>query len=481
MGPSRRDFLKVTGLAAGGLLLPGAAFAGERGAAGDAVGPHATSGLPGAADPWDAVPGILARIVPPTFPARDFPVTGYGGKGDGKADNTAAFRAAIAACVQAGGGRVVVPPGTFLTGAIHLASNVNLHIQSGGIIRFSTDPAKFLPVVRTRWQGIECMNYSPFIYAYEATNVALTGSGRIDGQAANGPWFDFDPKRQPDWEKLQKQAVDNVPPDKRVFGGGHFLKPNMIQFYRCRNVLVEGLDIRNPAMWTVHPVLCRNVTVRGVTIYSRGGMVDGVDPEASADVHVTGCTFDTGDDGVVIKSGRDIDGRRVGVPSENIVVEKCTFLGRWGAIAVGSEMSGGVRNVFAQDITIRPGPNYKTFHAVYIKTNKRRGGTVDGVHVRRLTADKIDRGAVFITMNYSLTGPGFGPIANPSVRNVTLDQLTVRGTPWAVRLDGLAESHIQDVRISNSTFTEVKDTNISIKNADRTVFSNVKVNGKPVS
>ncbi|MGW0517399.1 glycoside hydrolase family 28 protein [Crossiella sp. NPDC003009] len=415
------------------------------------------------------MPGILARIVPPSFPARDFPITGYGGKGDGKADNTAAFRAAIAACAQGGGGRGVVPAGIFLTGAIQLTSNVNLHIQSGGIIRFSTDPQKFLPVVRTRWQGIECMNYSPFIYAYEATNVALTGAGRIDGQAGSGPWFDFDPKRQPDWEQLQKLAVEGVPVERRVFGGGHFLKPNMIQFYRCRNVLVEGLDIRNPAMWTIHPVLCRNVTVRGVTVYSRGGMVDGVDPEASSDVHVTGCTFDTGDDGVVIKSGRDVDGRRVGVPSENIVVEKCAFLGRWGAIAVGSEMSGGVRNVFAQDITIRPGPNYK-----------RRGGTVDGLHVRGLVADKIDRGAVFITMNYSLTGPGFGPVAYPSVRNVTLDRLTVRGTPWAVRLDGLAESHIQDVRVSDSTFTEVKDAGISIKHADRTVFRNVQVNGKPV-
>ncbi|WP_305884017.1 glycoside hydrolase family 28 protein [Crossiella sp. SN42] len=462
MGSSRREFLKVSGLAAGGLLLPGAALA------------------DGAADPWDAVPGILARVVPPSFPARDFPVTSYGGKGDGKADNTAAFRDAIAACARAGGGRVVVPAGIFLSGAIHLTSNVNLHIQSGGIISFATDPRKFLPVVRTRWQGIECMNYSPFIYAYEATNVALTGAGRIDGQAGNGPWFDFDPKRQPDWEKLQKLAVEGVPVERRVFGGGHFLKPNMIQFYRCRNVLVEGLDIRNPAMWTIHPVLCRNVTVRGVTVYSRGGMVDGVDPEASSDVHVTGCTFDTGDDGVAIKSGRDVDGRRVGVPSANIVVEQCAFLGRWGAIAVGSEMSGGVRNVFAQDITIRPGPDYKTFHAVYIKTNKRLGGTVDGVHVRRLVADKIDRGAVFITMNYSLTGPGFGPIAYPSVRNVTLDRLTVRGTPWAVRLDGLAESHIQDVRVSNSTFTEVTDAGISIKNADRTVFHTVHVNGKPV-
>ncbi|MBP2478072.1 polygalacturonase [Crossiella equi] len=466
---SRREFFRTAaGLVVagtGGLALPGTA---------------AAEPFRATADPWAAVPGILARITPPTFPARDFPVTAHGGRGDGRTDNTAAFRDAIETCTRAGGGRVVVPPGTFLTGAITLRSNVDLHVQAGGTVRFSTDPARY-PLARTRWQGIECVNFSPFLYAYEAVNIALTGAGRIDGQAANGPWFGFDPRRQPDWERLQQQAVDGVPPDRRVFGQGHFLKPNMIQFYRCRNVLVEGLDIRNPAMWTIHPVLCRNVTVRGVRVHSRGGMVDGCDPESSRDVLVTGCVFDTGDDGVVVKSGRDTDGRRVGVPSQDIVVRDCTFLGRWGAIAVGSEMSGGVRNVFAEDITIKPGPDYRTFHAVYLKTNKRRGGTIEGVHVRRLTADRIDRGAVFVTMDYNLTGPGFGPVVNPVIREVTLERLTVRGAPWAVRLEGLAESHIQDLTVRDSTFTEVTDPKLSITNADRTAFSNVKVNGRPVS
>jgi polygalacturonase len=222
------------------------------------------------------------------------------------------------------------------------------------------------------------------------------------------------------------------------------------------------------------------VTVRNVTVYSRGGMVDGCDPEATVDVHVTGCTFDTGDDAVVVKAGRDIDGRRVGVASENIVVEKCTMLGRWGAVTVGSEMSGGVRNVFFQDCTIKPGPSYRTFYALYVKTNKRRGGVVDGIHARRITGTRIDRGSIFVDMNYSLTGPGYGPVVNPVVQNITVDGMTINGAPYAVKLNGLAESHVKHVHISNSTFANMDSAGNSIKNADDVTFTNVTINGKPV-
>ena len=466
---SRRDVLKAGGAA--GLLLPG--LLGTPAAAAPALW------TPSAADPWDAVPGILARINPPTFPDRDFNIASYGAKGDGKADNTRAFRDAVVACNKVGGGRVVVPKGTFLSGAIHLLSNVNLHLVAGAKILFSTDHEKYLPMVWTRWQGIECYNYSPFIYAYNQTNVAISGAGTLDGQSSKGPWFEWDKKRDPDWQVLQKMAVDDVPVPDRKFGDGHFLKPNMIQFYKCTNILVEGVSIRNPAMWSVHPVLSRNITIRNISIYSRGGMVDGCDPEASADVHIHHCTFDTGDDAVVVKAGRDIDGRRVGVPSENIVVERCTMLGRWGAVTVGSEMSGGVRNVFFQDCMIKPGPSYKTFYVLYLKTNKRRGGTVDGIHARRITGNRIDRGSFYIDMNYSLTGPGHGPIVFPTVRNITVDGMNIDGAPYAVNLNGAAESRIQNVHISNSTFKNMAGPNV-IKNADNVTFTNVTINGKPV-
>ncbi|MEV4178317.1 glycosyl hydrolase family 28 protein [Nonomuraea sp. NPDC049709] len=428
--------------------------------------------------PWDQVPAILARIVPPAFPDRTFPITDYGAKPDNSTDCTAAFRDAIAACNAAGGGTVLVPGGgKYRTGKIHLLSNVRLHVESGATIRFRSDAASYLPTVFTRWQGIECHNFSPFIYARNQTNLALTGTGTIDGNAAAGPWFDFDDQRGPDWERLQQMAVDGVPIEQRQFGDGHFLKPNMIQFYGCRNILVEDLDIRNPAMWTIHPVLSRNITIRRVKIYSRGAMVDGVDPESSADVLIENCSFDTGDDGTVIKSGRDTDGRRVGVPSENIVIRGNKYHGRWGAITVGSEMSGGVRNVFAEDNQIFPGSSYHSFYALYLKTNNRRGGVVDGVHVRNLTGGPCDRGGFYIDMNYSLTGPGYGPIVNPVIQNITVDGLNIADSPFAIKLSGSSAGHIKNVTIENSTFTQIDTPAPQLSNADNVVLRNVRING----
>lgn len=475
---SRRDILRAGGLVAGGLLggaaLSDIAFA-------DASSDTWTSGgVDAFASPWDEVPIILARIKPPTFADKTFNIVDYGAKA-GTSDSTDAFKKAIEACNAAGGGRVLVPGGSFLTGAITLLSNVNLHVANGGTIKFSTDPKKY-PNVFTRWQGIELMNFSAFIYAYGATNVAITGEGNalLDGQGPSGPWFDYDPKRQPDWDKLQKQAVDKVPVEKRVYGNGRFLKPNFIQLYKCQNILIEGLHLKNSAMWNIHPVLSSNITIRNVNIYSRGGMVDGIDPESCKDVYIHDNYFDTGDDAIAIKSGRDADGLRVNVPTENVVVEKNQMRGRWGALTVGSEASGGARNIFFQDCDIAPGSSYKPFYAVYIKTNKRRGGTIENINVRNITGKTFDKGVIFVTMNYSLTGPGFGDVVPPVVRNITVENLTANGAPEAIKLDGLAASHIKNVRVVNSTFTNIKTAKPSLKNADGTVFTNVKVNGKAV-
>ncbi|MFI7114564.1 glycosyl hydrolase family 28 protein [Nonomuraea sp. NPDC050227] len=446
------------------------------------LAPTASASFPAsstsAASPWDRVPEILARIVPPAFPDRTFSITDHGAVGDNTTDCTSAFRQAIAACNAAGGGTVLVPgTGRFRTGRIHLLSNVRLHVESSATIRFRSDAGSYLPNVFTRWQGIECHNYSPFIYARGQTNLALTGTGTIDGNAAAGPWFGFDSQRGPDWDLLQQQAVDGVPVEERQFGDGHYLKPNMIQLYDCTNILIEDLNLRNPAMWTVHPVLSRNITLRRIKIYSRGAMVDGVDPECCSDVLIEGCSFDTGDDGTVIKSGRDTDGRRVGVPSTGIVIRDNDYYGRWGAITVGSEMSGGVHDVFAENNRIHAGSDYHSFYAVYLKTNNRRGGVVDGVHVRNLTGGPCDRGGFFVDMNYSLTGPGNGPIVNPVIQNLTVDGLTIAGSPFAVKLSGSAASHIRNVTITNSVFTQIDAPAPQITNADNVLLQNVRING----
>ena len=257
---------------------------------------------------WSQVPAILARIVPPTFPNRDFVITNYGAVGDGVADCTKAFAGAIAACNEAGGGRVVVPAGKFLTGPIHLLSNVNLHVVKDATILFTTNTAAYLPVVFTRYESTEVMNYSPLIYAFEQQNVAITGEGTLNSQATNGVWHSW--KSGADSTKLVQMGNNDVPVQDRVFGAGHFLRPYFIQPTRCRNVLIEGVKILGSPMWVISPLYCTNVTVSGVTVEATGPNTDGCDPDSCTDVLIKDCSFSDGDDCIAIKSGRDRDGHR---------------------------------------------------------------------------------------------------------------------------------------------------------------------------
>src|SRR4030042_3148813 len=216
---------------------------------------------------WEEVPQILERIVPPTFPDKDFKITDYGAVGDGKTDCTDAFKKAIAA-TQKGlfhkGGRVVVPAGSFLTGAIHLKSNVNLYVAKDAVIKFSTDPNAYLPAVYTRWEGVECMNYSPLVYAYKQKNIAITGQGTLDGQGQS--WWDWKRELQRDDRKrLFEYGTKGVPVKKRLFGGRK-LRPNMIEPYKCKNILIEGVTIMDGPFWHLHPVLSRNITIKDVTV-----------------------------------------------------------------------------------------------------------------------------------------------------------------------------------------------------------------------
>ncbi|MHC4622114.1 MAG: glycoside hydrolase family 28 protein, partial [Planctomycetota bacterium] len=237
--------------------------------------------------------------------------------------NTKAFAAAVAACNEAGGGKVIVPPGTWLAGPIHLRSNVNLHLESGAEIRFSTDFEDYLPVVFTRYEGIECYNYSPPIYANDCTNIAVTGSGKLNGQGQ--AWWTKKQKQKEAAQKLH-EMTRGVPVKDRIFGRPDaFLRPSFIQFINCRDVLLEGVTVGSGPMWTIHPVYCENVIVRKVTLHTKGPNNDGVNPDSCKNVLIEYCNFDTSDDAIAVKSGRDEDGWRVGRPSENIVVRHCRF------------------------------------------------------------------------------------------------------------------------------------------------------------
>ena len=364
-------------------------------------------------DAWAQLPAILKRIQAPTFPDRVFDPGRYGAVGDGKTDCTDAFRRAIAECAKAGGGSVSLPSGDFLTAAIHLQSNVNLHVPAGATIRFIRDPRRYLPAVYTRWEGTECMNYSPFIYAYNQQNVAITGAGVLDGQCDCEHWWPWKGKTNCGWkkgdpnqagarERLIEMADHDAPVATRLFGDGAFLRPQFIQPYRCNNVLIEGVTITNSPMYEVHPVLCRNVTVRNVKISSLGPNNDGCDPESSEDVLIEGCEFTTGDDCIAIKSGRNRDGRRVAVPSRNIVIRRCLMKDGHGGVTIGSEISGDVRNVFAEECRM-DSPHLE--RVLRIKTNSVRGGVIERIYMRNVQAGQVSAGAaVDIDFRYGRRG-----------------------------------------------------------------------------
>lgn len=483
---SRRDFVRSLGVGAGAaLVLPfGTACTSFASAASAPSGPHGVAAS--AALGWDLVPGILARIVPPTFPARDFPITDHGAVGDGRADNTAAFRAAIQACAAAGGGRVVVPEGRWLTGPIHLRSNVNLHVGRGATVAFSQDPEDYLPAVFTRWEGMEMMGYSPLIYAFEQENVAVTGEGTLDGQGDETHWWPWKGawKAHPEWahgdtqkaarDRLGQMVEAGVPVEERVFATGSFLRPQFIQPYRCRNVLVEGVTILRSPMWEIHPVLCTNVTVRGVQVRTHGPNNDGCNPESCRDVLIEGCVFDTGDDCIAIKSGRNADGRRIGVPSENIVIRGCRMKEGHGGVTLGSEISGHVRNVFVEDCEM-DSPHLD--RALRFKNNALRGGILENVYMRDVRVGQVADAVLSVDLYYE-EGQA-GPFV-PVVRNVEMRDVTSRKSRYGLYMRAYERSEIRDIRVIGSRFDGVERGNVT-EGVRGLVMESSTINGQPAS
>jgi polygalacturonase len=349
--------------------------------------------------------------------------------------------AAIAKAIDAGV-RVVVPAGEFLTGPIRLRSNVELHVSEGATLRFLTDPAAF-PIVRTRWQGIECFSHSPLIYAYDETNVAITGTGTLDGGASTDNWWS-DTRPRADWQRLLRMVADDVPVEERVFEPGHGFRPSFVQPYSCHRVRVEDVRIVNAPMWVVHPVFCSDVLVRGVTVDSLGPNNDGCNPDSCQDVVISGCSFTTGDDCIAIKSGRDDDGRRVARPSRNILVESCRFTAGHGALTIGSEASGGVQNVHARDLRVTGAVD----HALRIKTNSERGGVIENVTVENVAVDAVTTSAVLITTRHA-EPEQFGGHA-PVVRGVTVSNLEVRSAPRTVDIQDSPQAPVQDFRFTSA-------------------------------
>ncbi len=467
MSPSRRDLLRYAGAGSAAAFIP--------------------SALAAPADPWDRAADIARTVRAPVFPARDFDVTRFGAKGDGTTLNTAAIAAAIAACNAAGGGRVVVPAGRFLTGAVHLKSNVNLHLAEGATLLFSTDPAHY-PMVFTRWEGIELINYSPFVYAYKQKNIAITGSGTLDGQGSaehwwawKGPWGGTAAhgwrEGLPDQRKaratLFQMAEDRVPVEKRVFGEGSYLRPPFIQPYACENVLIEGVHLRRSPFWQVHPVLCRNVILRGVDIMGHGPNNDGCDPESVDMMLIEKCVFDTGDDCIAVNSGRNEDGRRLATPSQNILIRDCRMKEGHGGIVVGSQISGGARWVFAERC-LMDSPDLWT--AIRFKNNALRGGLLENFHYRDITVGQVSRAAVTCDFNYEEGAKGrFVPI----LRNVVIERLRAANANQVIDSQGLPGAPVTDITLKDCSFDGVRQPS-TVRFTERLRLDNVRVNGAVV-
>lgn len=419
---------------------------------------------------WAQVPGILARIKAPVFPDREFSIVQYGAAADGKTDSSAAISKAIAACSSAGGGRVVVPAGEYQTGPIHLKSGVNLHLDGGATLKFKTDPKAYLPAVRSWFEGMECFNYSPLIYAYEQENIAVTGEGVLDGQAANDNWWPWKGKKEYGWKdgapkqdnarkRLIKMVEQGTPVAERRFGEGDYLRPSFIELFRCQNVLIEGVRIRQSPMWELHPVLSTNVIIRGVEIFSHGPNNDGCDPEACRDVLIEDCVFDTGDDCIAIKSGRNNDGRRIGIPTENVVIRRCTMKDGHGGVTIGSEISGGCRNVFVENCKMN---SPYLDRAIRFKSNAVRGGVVENIFVRNVEVGTVGDAALQIDFVYE---EGANGPHKPVVRNLVIENLSVANAKRVLDVQGFAGAEISGVRLYNSTFKGISQPDV-IKEAD---------------
>jgi polygalacturonase len=434
-------------------------------------------------DGWLKLKEVLAQIKAPTFPSKNYLITQYGAVGDGTTNCSEAIKKAINSCNKAGGGSVIVPAGNFLTGPIYLKSNVNLHINKGARLLFSTRPNDYLPLVPTRWEGVDLMNYSPLIYAYKEHNIAITGNGVLDGQATNENWWPWKGKTEYGWKPgtpnqtdkgnrpvLFDMAEKDVPLVSRKFGKDHYLRPQFVQPYLCDNILIEGVKIINSPMWILHPVLCNNITINGVNVESSGPNTDGCDPESCKNVLIKNCYFNTGDDCIAIKSGRNRDGRRINIPSENIVIQNCTMANGHGGIVIGSEISGGVRNVFAENCHMN---SPLLDRALRIKTSSARGGTTDGIYLRNISVGQVKEEAILVTMFYEDTGEFMPTIRNIEVQNMQVE----KGGKTGIVVEGYAKMPVQNFRLININIKNVKIP-YRLSNLNGLIFDNVTVNGE---
>ncbi|MFY9925826.1 MAG: glycoside hydrolase family 28 protein [Opitutaceae bacterium] len=406
-----------------------------------------------------ALSAILLAVTPFISAAApsSFNVLDYGAVADGKTLTTAAIASAVTACAAAHGGTVVFPAGRYLTGSIELQSNMTLQLEPGSELLYSGNPADS-PLVPSRWESTNAYTHGPLIYANGRENVAVTGRGTINGQGVNWWWRNgtYAPERAAEarpymeaWLKLYERIEAGEKPGPAEFSvAAAYLRPSLVQFYGCRNVLVEGVTLTESPMWLLHPVYSENVSIRGVTFASTGPNGDGIDVDSCRNVRISDCFFSTGDDCIVIKSGRDADGRRTARPTEHVAITNCVMYKGHGAVVIGSETSGGIRDVIASNIV-----SHGTQRGIRIKSMRGRGNTVENLRFDNFVIDDATEEAIEITTLYRDQPAEPLSYRTPVFKNFAFSNMTIVRAAQVASIHGLPEKAVEQLRFSDITAT----------------------------
>ena len=438
---------------------------------------------------------IEQSIQVPQISGKDYYITKFGAKPSATAaQNQKAIQKAIDKCSKKGGGRVIVPAGlTFTTGAIELKSHVNLVVEEGAVLLFAFQPELY-PIVETSWEGLECFNLSPCVYAFKATDIAITGKGTIDGGGSAETWWPWCGSPRFGWKegtisqkiearpRLLKNGEDGVPmynekgerTPERVFGPKDGLRPQLVNFNKCQRILMEDVTLLRSPFWVIHPLHSTDITVRRVKMINDGPNGDGCDPECCDRVLIEDCFFNTGDDCIAIKSGRNRDGRERNMPSKNIIIRNCEMKNGHGGVVIGSEISGGCQNVFAHDC-VMDSPELE--RVVRIKTNSCRGGIIENINARNIKVGVCKESVLKINLDYEhneICCRGFYPI----VRNVNIENITSQKSKYGVQIIGLDEdTYVYDINVKNCHFNGVAEGNFMSGKTRDVRFDNLFING----
>lgn len=413
-----------------------------------------------------------------TFPdfsnCKEFTITQFGALPGNKELTTQAIAKAIDEANKAGGGIVVVPQGEWLTGQIHLKSNVDLHLMKGARLLFSENPADYLPAVHSSWEGLECYNYSPLIYAYKCRNVAITGQGEIKAKMDVWKIWGARPRgHMNSLKRLYYLSVENVPVQERMMvNDSANLRPQFIQFNRSENILMEGVSITNSPFWTIHLYLSKNIVVRNVKVFAHNHNNDGIDPEMSQNILIENCVFDQGDDAIAVKSGRNPEGWRSKTPSKNIVIRNCRVKNGHQLMAIGSELSGGIENIFLNRCTVDK--EAKMFNIVFIKTNERMGGYVKNIFVDNIqAAGKMEFGILGIETDVLYQWKTLVPTIErrlTPISNIYLNNLKANKVEFISRVLGQIEPPIENVHLKNVRADTIHGEKIILENVKNFLY-----------